>query len=241
MKNIEKWVKTEKVIFELSNDVLIGSDAKELIRRLAKMPCIDAKSSDITLMIKDVSLIFFSDKLGNYSVPMFIKRMRLNVVPLCFLVESYNQQIKVLNMPNAKVIPFDLKAFWKMSTALELVGDLSHMLMTQKLFLQKLRNEQIPENRKKKIEDALKLVESLKILQPKDGKIEIQYLKSKFIVNTNNVKLNIIPLCKILVQYYIQYVIYMDNIYKSIDNYWFKEKIYGSWRDTINFMKTYFG
>ncbi len=96
MRNIQKWQKTEKVIFELPSDTKKEMEFKELRKRCINKPDIDEKVNNpeydnVTIMIKSATLRLFSDKLGSYIEELFNKRNRLNVISACFLVTLYNE------------------------------------------------------------------------------------------------------------------------------------------------------
>ncbi len=243
MKNIQKWRIAEKLIFDLASGKQKEMDFKELRRRIISKPNIDEKASnpeyeDVTIIIKEATLRLFSDKLGSYIEGIFNKRNRLNVVPACFLVQLYNEQNVIKNGISQKTIPFELKSFWKMEKEIEFIGELSHILLKQKLLLQSLSKEAV--NNKEIIAKALEIVNSLQILPPKEGKVSIQFMEEKFNVNTNNSKLDIIPLCKIIVKYYVKFVTCMDTAYESFNTHYNKQRVRKSRQEFKEFMDKYF-
>ena len=109
--------------------------------------------------------------------------------------------MRIKDNTDESIIPFELKSFWKMQKAIGLLGEVSNILMKQKLLLQTLNKTYALDNQKNAINSTLEVVNSLHILPPEDGKIVVEFLEEKFTVDANNVKLDIIPLCKILVKY----------------------------------------
>lgn len=245
MRNIQKWQKTEKVIFELPSDTKKEMEFKELRKRCINKPDIDEKVNNpeydnVTIMIKSATLRLFSDKLGSYIEELFNKRNRLNVISACFLVTLYNEQMRIKDNTDESIIPFELKSFWKMQKAIGLLGEVSNILMKQKLLLQTLNKTYALDNQKNAINSTLEVVNSLHILPPEDGKIVVEFLEEKFTVDANNVKLDIIPLCKILVKYYVQFVTCIDELYESFNTYFNKKKVYNARCEMEKLMEEYF-
>lgn len=245
MKNIQKWQKTEKVIFDLPADTKKEMDFNELRKRSISKPDIDEKANNpeyenVTIMIKSATLRLFSDKLGSYIEALFNKRNRLNVISACFLVSLYNEQMRVKDNTHEQIIPFELKSFWKMQKAVVLVGEVSNIIMKQKLLLQSLNKTCALDNQKKAIESTLEVVNALHILPPEDGKIVIEFLEEKFTVDANNVKLDIVPLCKILVKYYVKLITCIDEAYESFNTYYNKKRIYNTRSEMGKLMEEYF-
>lgn len=244
MRNIQKWQNTENIIFGLTSAEQKEMDFKELRRRSISKPNIDEKANNpeyehVTIMIKEATLRFFSDKLGSYIEGVFNKRNRLNIVPACFLVQLYNEQNVIKNGTSQITIPFELRSFWKMEKEIEFIGELSHILLKQKLLLQNLSKRAL-KNQKAIIKDALELVNSLQISPPEKGKISIQFMEEKFIVNTNNIKLDIIPLCKIIVKYYVKFITCIDTVYENFNTNYSKQKLRKIRMEFKEFMDKYF-
>lgn len=126
---------------------------KELRKRCINKPDIDEKVNNpeydnVTIMIKSATLRLFSDKLGSYIEELFNKRNRLNVISACFLVTLYNEQMRIKDNTDESIIPFELKSFWKMQKAIGLLGEVSNILMKQKLLLQTLNKTYALDNQK---------------------------------------------------------------------------------------------
>lgn len=247
MKNSEKWRETQSVIFDVARGSKEEMDVKELQNRImtrsTRMYKLRKPSQqEAKIAIKNLTLRLFTDDFGDYVEVMFKKRRRLNVVPMCFLVQLYNEQVSASGEEEDDnlAIPFDLRSFWKMQRAKELVGDLLKMMLEQKLLLQNLKDKCISEEQSRQIEEAMEMVDSLKILPPENGKIEICFLESKFRINTKNVKLDIVPLCKLLVQYYTQFTICMNKTCETFEELRDKQEIYHVEGKMQIFMETYF-
>lgn len=247
MKNSEKWQKTQSIIFDLARGSQTEMDVKELQNRIMTRSTMMYKfrkpsQEDARIAIKDVTLRLFTNDFGDYVEVMFKKRRRLNIVPLCFLVQLYNEQVKMCGeaVEDELVIPFELRSFWKMRRAKELVGDLLKVILEQKMLLQNLEDRCISEEQSRQIEEAMGVVDSLKVLPPEKGKVEIRFLESKFRVNTKNVKLDIVPLCKLLVQYYAQFTICMDKTCEAFENLRDKQEIYHAEGEMQRLMERYF-
>lgn len=245
MKNMQKWLKTEHVIFELPRDTKNEMEFKELRKRCINKPDVDEKANNpeydnVTIMIKSATLRLFSDKLGSYIEALFNKRNRLNVIPACFLVTLYNEQMNIKDNKNEQTIPFELKSFWKMQKAISLVGEVSNILMKQKILLQNLNKTCAFDKQKNAINNTLEVVNALHILPPEDGKIVIEFLEEKFTIDANNVKLDIVPLCKILVKYYVQFITRIDEIYESFNTNYNKKRVYNARCEMEKLMEEYF-
>ncbi len=247
MKNSEKWTKTLQEIFNLSKDAEREIDVRELQHRIIRRQNIMYKPKstelqDVTITVNNISLVLFGDNLGDYMETFFKKRRRLNVVPMCFLVQLYNEgtHTKEKEESNDSTIPFELKSFWKMEKAEELVGDLNKVIWKQQSLLQDIYDACDSTERRKKVEEALELVNSLKILPPKEGKIEIHFSDLKFIVNTKNVKLNVVPLCKMLVKYYVQFITCINNACESFENMRIENALHSLENNMQKFMEKYF-
>lgn len=247
MKNTEKWTKTLNEIFNLSKDVQTNIEVKELQNRVIRRQNImykpnNSESEDISISVNNVSLVLFGDNLGDYMETFFKKRKRLNVVPMCFLVQLYNEQMQIKNeeVDSDSVIPYELKSFWKMEKAEDLAGDLNKVIWKQQLVLQNIYDKYESPEHRQKVAEALELVNSLKILPPKGGKVEIHFSELKFIVNTKNVKLNIIPLCKLLVKYYVQFIDCISNTCESFEDMRTERMLRSLENSMQNFMERYF-
>lgn len=247
MKNSEKWRRTQSIIFDLARESQTEMNLKELQNRITTRSTMMYKfrkpsQEEAKIAIKDVTLRLFTDDFGDYVEVMFKKRRRLNVVPMCFLVQLYNEQVstKGEEAGGNLAVPFELRSFWKMQRAKELVGDLLKVMLEQKLLLQNLEDKCISEEQSRQIEEAMKMADSLKILPPEKGKIEIHFLESKFRINTKNVKLDIVPLCKLLVQYYAQFTICMDKTCEVFEQLRDKQEIYHVEGEMQRFMESYF-
>lgn len=245
MKNIQKWQETEKTIFEVSKEAPNNMNMKELTKRIRTRPDIEGKDSNpeydnVKVAIKDATLRLFSDKFGSYMENLFDKRMRLNVVPICFLTQLYNEQMSIKNKTNEVVIPFELKSFWKMEKAISLIGDLANIQMRQKLLFQNMTAVCASDEQKSKIKNILEVVDPLQILPPKDGKVVIKFIDLEFTINASNVKLDIIPLCKLLVKYYVKFVTSMDEAYDCFNTHYNKQKIYNARYNMEKLMEKYF-
>ncbi len=241
MKNIEKWTKTFKEIFKLSEEVETNIDLKELQKRVIRRQNImykpsNAELGNVSITVNSISLVLFGDNFGDYMEGFFKKRKRLNVVPMCFLVQLYNEHVK----ENEKHIPFDLKSFWKMEKAEDLVADLNKVIWKQKLVLQNVYDKCESPKQRQKVEEALKLVNSLEILPPEEGKLKIHFSELKFTVNTKNVKLDIVPLCKLLVKYYVQFITCIANTCESLENMRMEHMLRSLENSMQKFMEGYF-
>lgn len=241
MKNYEKWVRALEKILKLSNDVEKEIDVKELQRRVIRRQNIMYKPSgfefeNVSINVNSISLVLFGDNFGDYMEVFFKKRKRLNVVPMCFLVQLYNEQIK----EEEKAILFDLKSFWKMEKAEDLVGDLNKIIWKQKLVLQNVYDKCESPEQRQKVEEALELVDSLEISPPKCGKLEIHFSELKFTLNTKNVKLDIVPLCRLLVKYYVKFITCIDNTCESFNNMRMEYVLHSLEDSMQKFMERYF-
>ena len=65
-------------------------------------------------------------------------------------------------------------------------------------------------------------------------------LKARKEINTKNVKLDIVPLCKLLVQYYAKFTICMDKTCEVFEQLRDKQEIYHVEGKMQRFMESYF-
>lgn len=247
MKNIEKWANVQKTVVELSKRTPIEAKETDLQSRKKHINMLNGKvmkqeKAAISIEAKTETIQFSSDNFGSFIEVIFKRRRRLNVLPICFLVQLYNEQLEIADETgkNELNILFDLKSFWKMQKAVDMIHDLTKIMLNQKLLLQNIERNSFLEEQHDSINVAMNQIDSLKIMPPENGKIEVHFSGAKFTLNTKNVKLDIVPLCKMLVKYYVQFVVCMNNVCETFEDVKEKQKIWQSEYVLEKFMTRYF-
>ena len=157
--------------------------------------------------------IFCGIKYGSYRPFKCNKKGRILAVPMCYCVSLYQYDLEAA-LPEGDVqIPFALRGFWKMEQVVQFLEDFVK-------FQNRAQNRLLWEHRRLKNQGKVKAKKYYKILDEfilvrttnSGWKKEISYGDSRFVINTKNVKLDVVPLCKILTRYYA-------NVIAKIDQY----------------------
>lgn len=225
MKNVTKFEETRKGVesFKESTDYIF----EEAGRKLEEKGCSSKvyqrafiKSLQITTLTINQErglVVFERPNIGSYTHPIYTKKRRINVIPICVLVQMYKESI--VRIPEAKVseIPFTLKGFWKMDKAIDCVSDLTKVRNQIARNMQTLMHvvELQDKGRTAKLLPHLQKVNAsitdIKVSDAAvDGFIELEYGEERFKLNISNTKVNVVPLCIILCKYYM-------NVVKSIE------------------------
>lgn len=214
MNNMMKFELTQKAISELNQkeNRQEGEKAKNILERMQyKELEVDREKGTVNLL---------SHRVGGYIKQIYKKGYRINVVPVCFIIQLGKEdllQYKIFTEEELN-IPFMLKGFWKMDIALEFIFRLEAVKSQQQITIQKLMKKcKDNENKIKALEKLLAQVEEMQIETPKDGKILITFSDGKYKFKVaNNVKLDIVPLCKLLTRHYVQIIRRVEKSSKGL-------------------------
>ena len=217
MNNSQKLEKTITTVLEVRKSI-----EEPLKKQLSAAKDIEEelKISEKTLVSMGLDfqgrkpiLMYSSTKYGLYQQMKYNKKMRVRTVPICFVVTLYEEELK-RTFPKEEIqIPFELRGFWKMERAMKFLEDFVG-------FQDKIQNTLLCEYRRLKYQKVVKAADYFEILEEfvsfstlnSKWKKEISYNGRCFVVNTRNVKLDVVPLCKILTKYYA-------NVIRKIDGY----------------------
>lgn len=169
------------------------------------------------------------------------KKLRVRAVPICFCVTLYELELQATFPKEDIRIPYDLRGFWKMKQAVGLMEDFVKFQNKSQEFL-------LWEHRRLKHEEKAKAVEYFKILEEfiemKTSncglKKEITYHDMHFVMKTDNTKLDVVPLCKILTKYYANVVMKINRYLKASASKAEGDKLIGIEEDFRAFMEHYF-
>lgn len=187
-------------------------------------------------------IAFCSRTYSMFYRPMKLNRkLRVRAVPICFCVTLYELEMRA-EFPKEDIrIPYDLRGFWKMQQAVQLMEDFVK-------FQNKSQYVLLWEHRRLKNQEKAKAAEYFKILEEFlamgtsscNFKKEITYHDLHFIINTENVKLDVVPLCKILTKYYANVVTRINRYLKANASEAEKDKLVNIEEDFRALMEHYF-
>ena len=189
---------------------------------------------------------FESNAFGNYVQLVRINKRRLNVVPICFLLHLYteNLEVKEITDEDQTEIPFNLRGFWKMERAENFVNDLiSLQIDFAGVIQQQIEDNSTKEARVKKLEKILEVLESLEIVVIKNSKkqqYEISFEGNFFKVNQKNWKLDVVPLCIMITSYYVRVINYLEDYKKLLGKTENKQEINEMEANFMKLMEKYF-
>lgn len=169
------------------------------------------------------------------------RKLRVRAIPICFCVTLYEQELQATFPKEDIQIPYDLRGFWKMQQAVGLMEDFVK-------FQNRSQEVLLWEHRRLKHEEKAKAAEYFKILEeflPMETKScrwkkEITYHDMHFVMKTDNTKLDVVPLCKILTKYYANVVTRINQYLKASASKAEEEKLVGIEEDFRAFMEHYF-
>lgn len=216
MNNVKKFDITKEAISNLivqakketdklfeEQDVSSGEHIKS-VYKLAVLGClsIDMRKAVITLSAKEY-----------YAQPIWVKKRRINVIPCCFLIQLYKEKLKEEGLKaELEAIPFTLRGFWNMEKTLSFLDELSGKQLSWTRHVQRIMNYK--RDNKANVDNALQslaeAIEGVKILPPQRGCMEVQTKDNTFTVKTKNMKLDVVPLCKIITSYYADLLIEIE-------------------------------
>lgn len=245
MKNVQKLIQTQNRVKEIREKYLPPlreqtvtetnvTKKHEIVRKKLIVLGLDFQEAEEVLM-------FGSQTYGIYQPKKRKSRRRVYAIPICFCVTLYEYELQK-TFPKEKIqIPYTLRGFWEMEKAVRLVEDLVRIQNGEQYIL--LRQYRILKHQKKaKAAEYFKILEefvAMSILNA-NGRKEISYGDTRFIMNMRNVKLDVVPLCKMLTRYYANVVrrinTYLQNDASEIE----KRQLLEIKKDLKVFMKKYF-
>lgn len=190
---------------------------------------------------KKTYVTFFNERYDYHVQPICNRKKRIWAVPLCFLVTLYEQDLK-LAFPEEEIqIPYTLRGFWKMDKALKLEEDFVRFQneVQQILLWETRRLSKISKKKEKAYSKILDEFVTMRVSY-NGWKDEICYNDLRFHLNKKNVKLDVVPLCKLLTIYYVRVVNQMEHYAKTYANQQEKEKLEAIKSDFSEFMEKYF-
>lgn len=145
-----------------------------------------------------------------YVQPIWVKKRRINVVPCCFIIQLYKEELRREHFTEEELanIPFELRGFWEMENALKFINEFNEKKLLWTRNVQRIMNYK--RDNKDDVDMALsnltEAIEAVEILPPKKGCIEVNMNDKKFSIKTRNMKLNIVPLCKMIASQYVNVI-----------------------------------
>lgn len=169
------------------------------------------------------------------------KKLRVRAVPICFCVTLYELELQATFPKEDIRIPYDLRGFWKMQQAVQFMEEfVKFQNKSQEVLLwehRRLKNEE-----KAKAAEYFKILEEFVAMGTKNcgWKKEITYHDMHFVINTQNVKLDVVPLCKILTKYYANVVIRINRYLKASASKAEEDRLVGIEEDFRALMEHYY-
>ena len=231
MNNIAKFNETKKALinFQKQTNYLQQEAEKKIesegprLKDSLEVSLRGIQTKELAIDKKKNLIIFESTTLGYYKQFIFKNKRRINAIPLCFLVELYKENLRVKEIPDMEKIndiPFTLRGFWNMENTVKFISDLMSVQIDAATIIQKqMRVNRKNERRVKELKKILQVVESLEIFvinNPKKQLYEIHFEQNIFKVNKKNRKIDVVPLCKILTEYYVRIINYIENYQKLL-------------------------
>lgn len=217
--NINGLEKTMEIIRILKNHIAElerrknGSNNDILEKKIATLKSLMFSYKTCFVILKDY-----------YKVPLWIKKGKtINVLPICVLITIYELQINQV-MPIADIqIPYELIEIWQTSKIvyfLEELTDLKERLL-KNLDLEKDRVEKQRRKSKcvqlKEIGKMIKEVNGLKTVIQGDEEF-LSYKEDRLYIDKSKTAQNVVPLCKIVVQYLWRNRTIMDSYSTKYSN-----------------------
>lgn len=189
---------------------------------------------------------FFSETYGYHTQLICNRKKRIQAVPLCFLVTLYEQELRAVFPKKNIQIPYTLRGFWKMEKAVELVDEFVRLQNECERVLLWEKRRLSKENKNKAKACAKILNEFVSIEISHNGMTTtVSYRisnkeKQLFKLNKENVKLDVVPLCKMLTCYYARVLRQIDHYVETYAYKWEKEKFETIKTNLSKFMEKYF-
>lgn len=217
MNNLKKFEITRKSLTEFQKKLpKFEEDARKKREKKGVTSKVYSKSFNKVLELMSLSInkkydiIAFDSKVfGSYRQIIWLNyRRRINIVPVCFLIQMYVECLQTSGVKDFMDvdIPFTLRSFWSMERAISLYKRLMELHIYQETTIQRLINYNSKDKEKvTELRKLLKEVEQLQLYPYVNGKMEIRLVdrNMSFFINTRNVKLDVVPLCKLMVAHYV--------------------------------------
>lgn len=162
-------------------------------------------------------IAFGSQTYSIFYQPMKLNRkLRVRAVPICFCVTLYELEMQAEFSKEDIQIPYDLRGFWKMKQAIQLMEDFVNLQNNlQEILLWEYRR--LKNQEKAKAAEYFKILEEFVSMGTMNSgwKKEITYHDLRFVMKTENTKLDVVPLCKILTKYYANVVAKINRYLKT--------------------------
>lgn len=187
---------------------------------------------------------FNSTRYGLFCTQMnWNSRKRIRAVPICFFVTLYEHELKRMFPKEDIQIPYTLKGFWAIRQANKFVEEFIHLQNgCQSMLLWESRTMSKENAAKvKAYGEILNEFAKLRILTGAwEYKISYETEDLAFKINKKNMKLNVVPLCRLLTLYYARV---SDKIHNYVERYSTKreEETLERVRNSLwDFMEKYF-
>lgn len=190
----------------------------------------------------DPCFMFCSTNYGTYIQKKWNQKKRIQAIPICFFVTLYELDVKRAFPKEDIQIPYTLTGFWKMERAVSLLEDFIHLQnkWQNTLLWGSRRLAQINTNKALKYVEIIDEFLSVKVIHNGWKDIIFYEGKEQFCLKKANIKLNVVPLCKLLTTYYVRVI-------RKVDTYTSQHAIGGEKKtlqefqtDLTEFMKKYF-
>ncbi len=188
---------------------------------------------DIAFCSQTYSMVYRPMKLN--------RKLRVRAVPICFLVTLYEQELQAVFPKEDIRIPYDLRAFWKKKQAVQFTEDfVKFQNKSQEILLWEHRR--LEHEEKSKAAEYFKILEEFIEMKTSNcgWKKEITYHDLHFVINTKNVKVDVVPLCKILTKYYANVVMKINRYLKAKAPKAEEDRLVDIEEDFRAFMERYF-
>lgn len=190
----------------------------------------------------DPYFTFCSTDYGMYTQMKWNKKRRIQAIPICFFVTLYELEVKRAFPKEDIQIPYTLRGFWKMEKAINLLEEFIHFQNKWQriLFWEVIKLQR--RNQKKASQYAKVIDEFTTVKITISGWKDFVFYQTdlKFCLNKTNVKLDIVPLCKLLTTYYVNVVRKIDWYINQYATKAEEERLQELQEELADFMEKYF-
>lgn len=211
MNNQQKFAKVVTEVAEMREECkvhLASKTDKEQTEKRLVLEELDFKRQ------WDPMFMFCSIDYGTYIQMKWNKKKRIQAIPICFFVTLYEADVKRAFPKEDIQISYTLTGFWKMERAVSLLEDFVHLQNEwQNTLLWGARR--LAQISQKKSQKYVEIINGFLLLTvTHNGWKDMIFYEGemKFCLNKTNVKLNVVPLCKLLTTYYV-------SVTRKIDEY----------------------
>ncbi len=185
---------------------------------------------------------FFSETYGYHIQLICNRKKRIQAIPLCFLITLYEQDLKAFFPKKNIQIPYTLRGFWKMEKAVSMIDDLVRLQneCQRTLLWEKRRLSKENEQKAEACDKILNEFVSMEISHNGMTTTVSNKEKQQFKLNKENVKLDVVPLCKLLTCYYATVLRQINQYMKTYAYKSEKEKFETIKTNLSDFMEKYF-